>query len=68
MSQPKRISLFYFDGTKIIILNNPHPFLSLFSARAYALTEGGGGKDVPHFAILVTLAFHEKDDSQVVVF
>lgn len=68
MSQPKRISLFYFDGAKLMILKKSHLFRSLFSARAYALAEGGGGKDVPPFAILVTLAFHEKWDSQVVVF
>ena len=68
MSQPKRISLFYFDGAKLMILNNLQHFVSLFLARAYALAEGGGGKDVPPFAILVTLVFHEKDDSQVVVF
>ena len=67
MSQPKRISLFYFDGAKLMILNNLQHFVSLFLARAYALAEGGGGKDVPPFAILVTLAFHEKWDSQVVV-
>lgn len=52
--------LIFFDAVKLMILKNIHLLHAFFSARAYALAEGGGGKDVPHFAIFVTLSFHEK--------
>ena len=36
--------LVFFDGVKLMILNNLQHFVSLFLARAYALAEGGGAR------------------------
>jgi hypothetical protein len=60
--------LVFFDGVKLMILKKSHLFHSLFSRSCLRTRGRWWGKEVPPFAILVTLAFHEKDDSQVVVF